>query len=130
MAGERPLKMFFDGGCRPNPGAMEVAVVVRGRTFHKAQTGFGTNSDAEWRALLYALDVAREMGADDIMLIGDSALVVNQASGAQRPRSDNLRAHHAAFVAAKAGFSRVRVRHIRRSHNLAGIALDKVRNPV
>ena len=30
MSRQRRLKIYFDGGCQPNPGAMEGAVVVRG----------------------------------------------------------------------------------------------------
>ncbi|PTQ12055.1 ribonuclease HI [Sphingomonas oleivorans] len=122
---ERSLKLFFDGGCRPNPGAMEVAVVARGITYHKPDLGHGTNNDAEWLALIHALQVARSLGARDILLVGDSALVVNQANGAWKCRGAALQRHLGAFKALAAQFARVRVRHIGRSQNLAGIALEK-----
>ncbi len=121
------LKLFFDGGCRPNPGPIEVAVVVRGRTFHRADVGIGTNGDAEWLALLYALDVARELEGTDLLLVGDSAMVVTQASGAGKCRTPELRRYLATFAVEARRFTRVRLRHVRRNHNLAGIELDAMR---
>jgi ribonuclease HI len=119
---EQPLKLFFDGGCRPNPGMMETAVATRGKIWHRPAIGHGTNDHAEWQALLDALEVASELGASDIVLLGDSALVVAQASGTQKP-GVAFASFHAAFAAKMSSFSRVRLRRIKRTQNLAGIAL-------
>jgi len=124
------LKLFFDGGCRPNPGPIEVAVVTRGQTFFRADVGTGSNSDAEWLALLYALEIAHELGGTDILLVGDSAMVVSRASGTVRPRSRGSMQHLTAFQAKAAKFRRVRLRHVGRSRNLAGIALDAAHHAV
>ncbi len=121
---EKPLKLFFDGGCRPNPGVMETAVAARGQVWHRPAIGNGTNDQAEWQALLDALDVADELGAQDIVLLGDSALIVAQASGALKPRAA-FAAFHARYVAKAAGFTRVRIRRIKRAQNLAGIVLAR-----
>lgn len=122
------MKIFFDGGCRPNPGRLETAVVARGVIYHEPAAGFGTNNDAEWLALIHALKIAQGLGADDIELLGDSALIVNQAKGAWKCRGSALQAHHADFQTLAASFARIRIKHIKRSHNLAGIALERVRN--
>lgn len=124
-ARKRPLKLFFDGGCRPNPGEMEVAVVARGTVYYRPMLGYGTNNDAEWIALLYAMSVAQMLDGTDILLVGDSAVVIHQANGIWKCRSPDLQRHLDAFKAQAPLFARLRVRHIRRSHNLAGIALDK-----
>ncbi|WP_267378460.1 MULTISPECIES: reverse transcriptase-like protein [unclassified Sphingomonas] len=118
------LKLFFDGGCRPNPGPMETAVVARGIVHHATGIGIGSNDQAEWRAARHALRVARDLGATDIVLVGDSARVVAQANGAPC-RSAALAAERDAFRAEAAGFARVRIRHIGRAQNLAGTALEK-----
>jgi ribonuclease HI len=47
------LKIFFDGGCRPNPGRIEVALVARGMTYFDDDLGCGSSSDAEWIALFW-----------------------------------------------------------------------------
>lgn len=120
---ERRLKIFFDGGCRPNPGRMETAVVARGVTHYRGDLGHGTNNDAEWLALIHALEVAIATGATAFELVGDAALVINQANGVWKCRSDALRGHLARFAALAAGRAPIRIRHVGRSQNLAGIAL-------
>lgn len=117
-----PIKVFFDGGCRPNPGAMELAVVAAGRTQILRDLGHGTSTDAEWLALIHALTVAQSLGTDDFILLGDSANVVAQANGAAKPRGVGI-AHLDRFRAMTAAGPRPRVRYIKRTQNLAGIAL-------
>jgi ribonuclease HI len=118
-------KIFFDGGCRPNPGRIEIAVVVRGVTYLSDSLGEGTNSDAEWLAAIHALQVASALGLDDVRLFGDSALIVGQANGTLRCRTPELTAHQARFLHLGKGFFRLRIRQIGRAQNLAGIALAK-----
>lgn len=117
------VKLYFDGGCRPNPGRMETAVVVRGEVYLQADAGQGTSGEAEWRALLHALDVAVALGARDIVLIGDSANVVAQAAGTSKCAT-RAQPCLAEFRLRAAKFARVRLRAVRRSHNLAGAALQ------
>lgn len=118
-----PVKIYFDGGCRPNPGAIEIAVVIRGVVTIERGIGHGDNEDAEWTALLRALDRARTQGLSDVILIGDALSVIRQAKGVQRGRHPWI--DH--FGEAARGFDRLRLRHIRRHQNLAGIALDRAR---
>ena len=120
------VKVFFDGGCRPNPGRMECAVVYRGKSHYRDDLGFGSNSDAEWLAALHALEIAAGYGERDVVLLGDSMLVVTQANGAAPCRTPVLAAHRAAFLKMAEGFGSVRVRHIGRAQNLAGIALARL----
>jgi len=122
------VKFFFDGGCRPNPGAMEAAVVVRGTVHHRPDLGHGTNNEAEWIALLLALEIARTMGIGDVEALGDSAMVVAQANGAPA-RAPELQRHLDAFRAQAPHFARLRVKYLRRNQNLAGIALQKQLRP-
>ncbi len=126
MAYGRSTKLFFDGGSRPNPGSIECAVVRKGIAHYRHDLGDGTNSDAEWLAVIHALEVAVRNGDRDITLLGDSMLVVTQAGGTARCRSEALEAHRLRFVELAAGFDRVRIRHIGRTQNLAGIALAKL----
>lgn len=117
------LKIYFDGGARPNPGAMEAAVVVRGMTHISRGLGSGTNCDAEWLALILALQVALKDGAEDFELLGDSAIVVAQARRERKCRSAALQAHLDVFAALVGESAWPRVKKIPRAQNLAGIAL-------
>jgi ribonuclease HI len=128
MTGQGPgvrATFFFDGGCRPNPGPMEAAVVSRGKTYFRDELGSGDNNEAEWLALLYAVELARAGGELDALFIGDSRLVVEQARGRWRCRSPHLQPYAAAFQLAAAVIPRVRLRQVPRSKNLAGIALAR-----
>ena len=119
----RPLKLFFDGGCRPNPGRIEAAVVVRGVSHLFDDLGQGSNMDAEWLALLKALELAQHLGERDFVLLGDARAVIAQANGQAKCRSAAMQAHFARFAALiQPGFP-VRIRWIARTQNLAGIAL-------
>jgi ribonuclease HI len=119
----RRLKIYFDGGCQPNPGIMQTAVVVRGQNYVAHDIGWGSNNDAEWLALIAAVRVARTIGETDVLLLGDSALVVTQANRVARCRNARLQEHFDMFRDLTASMPTLRIRKIKRSQNLAGIAL-------
>jgi ribonuclease HI len=116
------VKIFFDGGCRP--AGMETAVVIGGKAHIRRDLGPGTGMDAEWLALIQAVSLARELGLMDPQFLGDSLAVVNQANGDATCRGTNVR-HLEAFRALSD--EAPRIRHIKRSQNLAGIALARLR---
>jgi ribonuclease HI len=118
------VKIFFDGGWRPATG-METAVVVRGRDYVRQGLGPGSAMDAEWLALLHAVELAGELGLHDTVFLGDSLAIVGQANGAVRCPSDH--AHHRQTLAALQSRSgKLRIRHVKRSQNLAGVALARL----
>jgi ribonuclease HI len=125
MAMRANVKLFFDGGCRPNPGRMETAVVVRGRSYVQRDMGHGTSLDAEWRALIEAVKLAQEFGLADPVFLGDSLAVIGQVSGAARSAGSSARHHHA-LRALAAPWAPLPVRHVKRTQNLAGIALARL----
>lgn len=119
----RGLKVFFDGGCRPNPGSIEAAVVISGRSHFFDDLGRGTNTSAEWQALLCALTLARDLGLQNFDLLGDSLEVVREASSAlSSGEATNDRTQ--ALLALAARCRPRRIRWIKREQNLAGIALE------
>ncbi len=118
------VKVFFDGGCRPNPGEMEVAVVAAGRTHILRDLGHGTSEDAEWLGLIEALKVAQALDRD-FVLVGDAIGVIGQANGTAKCRSAGVR-HQEAFRVL-ASEKPPHIRYIKRTQNLAGIALARLR---
>jgi ribonuclease HI len=124
MPGDR-LRIFFDGGCRPNPGRMEIAAVARGVEHVRRDAGQGSSEEAEWLALLHAVRIAADLGGQDVDLLGDSRSVIGHANGTGTCRNPAMQAHLAAYRTAIAAIPRVRLRAIPRSKNLAGIALAK-----
>lgn len=116
------MKVFFDGGLRPLPAGMETAVVIAGQAFVARHLGAGTSMEAEWLALIDAARRVVAHGLGPVVLLGDAAAVVAQANGRVRAPPPH-REHLATFLALKGAAGQLRVRHIRRSQNLAGIAL-------
>lgn len=122
----RRIKIYFDGGCRPNPGKMETAVVTGGAAVVVRDAGIGSSMDAEWLALIAALRLARDMELANFILLGDAAGVVEQANGVVRARGSA--AEHLATFRMLAGDGPAPVvRHVRRTQNLAGIVLARGR---
>ncbi len=118
------VKVYFDGGCRTAAGIMETAVVVRGRTWVERDLGPGTSMDAEWLALIRAVEVAGELGLTDALFLGDALGVILPATGALKCRA--AFAHHLERLKRVSGEAgALKIRHIKRTQNLAGIALAR-----
>ncbi|MDP9057823.1 MAG: reverse transcriptase-like protein [Pseudomonadota bacterium] len=100
---------------------MEAAVVVRGVMHLFGDIGFGTSQDAEWLALIRALELAQALGAANFELIGDARGVIEQANLALR--TGHGQGHAASFTQLATADPPARIRWIKRSQNLAGIAL-------
>lgn len=116
-----PKKIFFDGGCRPNPGIIEIAVVACGTIHIRRDHGTGSSMDAEWLALMHALRVCQTL-AGACVLLGDALAVIDQANGKAKCRGSH-RVHFEALHALAGAAGLPRVRYIKRAQNLAGIAL-------
>ena len=119
------LKVYFDGGCRPNPGTMELAVVAAGRSYIIPDLGHGTSEDAEWLALIHAVRTVRSLGRTDFVLLGDAISVIGPAMGSAKCRGQAIR-HLRHYQALIGPAPPPLVRYIRRSQNLAGIALARL----
>ena len=120
----RGVKLFFDGGSRP-AGGMELAVVVGRESVIRRDLGPGTGMDAEWLALIEAMRIAHARGVADPVLLGDAAAVIAQANGLVRCPPSCLR-HREVFDGLPRPPGRLRIRWVKRSRNLAGIALARL----
>jgi ribonuclease HI len=122
------LVVNVDGGARGNPGPAAIAAVAStpdGEVVDSRGEAIGTatNNVAEYRALLLGIELAREHGAAEVELIGDSELIVKQVKGEYRVKDAGLRPLHAQVRAALEGFDRWSIRHVRREQNAAADAL-------
>lgn len=121
------LIVNVDGGARGNPGPAAIGIVVRdesgevlrdlGETIGKA-----TNNVAEYKALIRGIEIARELGADELELRGDSELVVKQMLGKYKVKHPDMKPLHAAAqeLLAGTGWS---IKHVRREQNAEADAL-------
>jgi ribonuclease HI len=111
-----------DGGSRGNPGPAAVGVVVQdgdGEVLEEVaeRIGRATNNVAEYRALLLGIERARELGASELELIGDSELIVRQVKGEYKVKDAALRELHAEVKRALAPFESWSIRHVHRERN-------------
>lgn len=79
------IRVFTDGACQPNPGHKGLGVVVewQGKKPYilSKYAGEGTNNEAEYEALLEALQIIRDEHIKDSIIHSDSNLMVNQVNG-------------------------------------------------
>jgi ribonuclease HI len=132
------LVVHVDGGARGNPGPAAAACVVAtadGRALAEDAVLLGrtTNNVAEYRALLLVLQRARELGADDVEVIGDSELIAKQVLGQYKVKNDALRSLHREATAALRAFDHWSIRTVPREQNadadaLVNVALDQQRD--
>ena len=108
---------------------METAVVTGGAAVVVRDAGIGSSMDAEWLALIAALRLAQDLGLTNFVLLGDAAAVVAQANGAV-PARGGAADHLSTFHALVGEGPMPSVRHIKRTQNLAGIALARGRERV
>ena len=128
------LILRTDGGARGNPGPSAAGVVVedaQGRALVKRGIllGRGTNNEAEYRALIAALEDAAKLGAREIEARADSQLMVMQVTGHYRVKAGNLKPLFAKVRGLLASFEKWRVVYVPREENveadrLANMALD------
>jgi ribonuclease HI len=88
--------IFSDGGARGNPGPAAIAFVVlssEGKVLMKNSRFIGehTNNQAEYEALIAALEAAIELHAVEVTCHLDSELVTKQVNGEYRVKNSELR---------------------------------------
>ena len=129
------LVIHVDGGARGNPGPAAVAAVastVDGDVVGERNEYIGeaTNNVAEYRAVLLALELARELQADEIEVVNDSELVARQIGGEYKVKHAGLKPLYAETMEKLRSFDAWSVRNVRREHNaradeLVNEALDE-----
>jgi ribonuclease HI len=111
-----------DGGSRGNPGPAAIAAVVTDPSGNdlaeRAETiGEATNNVAEYRALLLGIELARELGADEVEFVGDSKLIVEQVKGNWKVKQEHLRPLHTKTRDALRNLPNWSIRHVKRGEN-------------
>ncbi|TET25490.1 MAG: ribonuclease HI family protein [Dehalococcoidia bacterium] len=125
--------IFTDGAAEPNPGPAAIGAIIKdehGRpiTTISQSIGRATNNQAEYRALIAALEKAIRLGASYVDIKLDSELVVRQLSGQYRVKNLALKPLYQQVKQLTAQFIAFTITHIpsqqnTEAHNLAKIAL-------
>ena len=114
--------MFIDGAARGNPGPSGVGVIIKDtgskilKEFYK-YLGVATNNIAEYNALVYGLQEAHMLGAQEVKLYLDSELVAQQLKGEFRVKDPKIKLLFDQAVHLVNGFSKFEIIQIPREKN-------------
>ena len=126
--------VYFDGGARGNPGPAGIGWVIvtsDGIVAEGSETiGRATNNQAEYEALIAALEAAREYGYEEVHVRGDSELIVKQVRGEYDTKNPTLREKRVTVLESLSSFKTWTLEHVPREVNeradeLANEALDR-----
>jgi ribonuclease HI len=127
------VHVYFDGASRGNPGPAAVGYVLvddGGIVAEGGETiGRATNNQAEYAALVRALEVASEYGFEEAQIRGDSELIVRQVRGEWDTNDPDLREKRVRARELLTDFAEWDIDHVPREINdradeLANDALD------
>lgn len=128
------IEIYTDGGARGNPGPAGIGVVIWDGnklvgTYSK-YIGEATNNQAEYEAIIFALEQAKRLKAKELDVYTDSELVVNQLNRKFKIKNQDLGSLFVKAWNKMIGFKRVSFHHIPREKNkeadkLVNQAIDK-----
>jgi|GEM_PF-1681384 len=126
------VKTFTDGASRGNPGQAGIGALIYDENDRLLKEecrfiGETTNNEAEYRALLLALDLAGEFTQDAVDCYMDSQLLVRQLNGQYALKSEKLGKFFHEVKAKAARFQSVSFRHVSRENNFLQLA-DRLAN--
>lgn len=121
----KKLTIYTDGGARGNPGPAAIGIVL----FHgkekvkeyKKCMGIGTNNQAEYTALIKALELAKEFCAEELEIYSDSELMIKQLHGQYKVKNKKLQQLFHEVKEKEKEFAAVQYRHVFRTNH--GIVL-------
>lgn len=128
------IRIYADGGSRGNPGPAASGFVITndGKVLEEGgkYLGHTTNNQAEYQAVVLALEAAAKYGPAEIEFHLDSELVVKQLNGVYKQKNQDLRPHFEAIKQLVKEFKKVTFTHVRREYNQladaqVNIILDK-----
>ncbi|OGX32694.1 MAG: hypothetical protein A3F87_04440 [Omnitrophica WOR_2 bacterium RIFCSPLOWO2_12_FULL_51_24] len=124
------LTIFTDGACHGNPGPSGVGVVIcdeKGATVKNLSEYIGetTNNVAEYMALIYGLQEALILRADEVIINTDSELLAKQLKKEYKIKDADLKILYRQAGHLLGGFVKYEVKHIDRSDNKGA---DKLAN--
>jgi len=118
-----PHLLQFDGASDPNPGPSAGGAVL----FHPGTTDpvferyefipHATNNEAEYNGLIIGLQEAADAGIKNLLIEGDSNLIINQFAGTWKIKAENLASLHKKARALLTHFDFVAIKHIPREKN-------------
>ena len=122
--------IYTDGAAEPNPGPAAIGVVIKDEKGNiissiSKRIGQTTNNQAEYWAVIAALEEAVKLGAKSVDLKSDSELVVRQLTGMYKVRKEELKPLFQKVKQLQNSLESFQVTHIKRNRNKAADRLTK-----
>jgi len=114
--------IYSDGASAGNPGLAAIGAVLKdgqGKLLARISRRIGeaTNNQAEYRAIIAALEEAIGLGAEEVDIKSDSELVVKQINGSYRVKKATLRPLYQRVVQLIGSFAAFSISHVPRQQN-------------
>ena len=122
MKKNEKLIIYSDGGARGNPGPAGIGCVFYDE-YKKRVTevskyiGETTNNQAEYKAVITALETAKRLGAKEVKIYSDSELVTQQLNQKYKIKNKDLAPLFVRIWNLSIGFKKVTYHHIYRELN-------------
>ena len=127
--------LMFDGGSRGNPGHAGCGYVIYDSSHRivyegSHSLGIQTNNYAEYMGFILGVKKASEHKLTNLIVKGDSLLVINQLNGTYAVKSDNLIPLYKEAKTILQNFDSIQYIHVKRNNNyvadqLANSAMDE-----
>lgn len=114
------ITIHTDGGARGNPGPAGIGAVLEyndEKILLKEYIGEATNNQAEYKAVIMALEKAKELGAEEADVFLDSELVQRQLSEKYKVKNQDLGSLFVKVWNLAQSFKKVKYIHIYRNDN-------------
>ena len=118
----KKVVIFTDGAAEPNPGPAAIGATIKGEQGRLITTisqpiGRATNNQAEYRAIIAALEKAISLGANHVDMRSDSELVVKQINGQYRVKKVVLKSLYQKVKQLQGRLEGFTITHIPREQN-------------
>ncbi len=128
------VTIYSDGGARGNPGPAGIGAVIYDENKKEIATisrfiGKATNNQAEYEALIAALEKAKNLKLKDLKVYLDSELIVKQINREYKVKDKDLAKLFIKVYNLIQSFEKINFYHVRREENkradqLANEAMD------
>ncbi len=122
------LVVFTDGASQGNPGLAAIGATIKdeqGKLITSISQGIGrtTNNQAEYRAIIAALEQAIRLDANQVDMYSDSELVVRQIKGQYRVKKATLKPLYWKVKQLQGHFESFTINYIPREQNIEADSL-------
>ena len=131
-----PINMFhhmnFDGCSKGNPGLAGAGAVIYNENFQEIWGGsvfVGKNinsNHSEYAALIFGLENALQMNIKELIIRGDSQLIINQMKGKYKCKNVDLLEHYTRAKNLESKFHSIQYIHVSREYNKRADELSNI----